>query len=126
MLYARIVLGLGVLMFLALGLWLLFKPQGLESFGIEARNAGGRTELRAWYGGLEVALAGFLVLGIVRPAMAPVACLLLALMSAGPLVGRLWGFVADGSVNSQMLVIAAIEAGFAVAGWIGWSRGATS
>lgn len=123
MLYSRIVLALGALMFLSLGFWLMFKPQALESFGIEARTPQGRTELRAWYGGLEIALSAFLIFGIFRPEIAPLACLVLALMSAGPLVGRVWGMLQDGSSNGQMLAIAGIELAFAVAAWVGWARG---
>lgn len=124
MLYSRIVLGLGVLMFAVLGLILLFKPEKLEAWvGIAAQTPEARTELRAWYGGLEVALAAFLVLGMFRPEIAPVACLVLALISIGPLCGRLIGFVADGSASASMWSIAAIEVTFVVLGWIGWMRG---
>lgn len=123
MLYARIVLGLGVLMFAAFGVALLFRPGILEDFGIVAETPQGRTEIRAFYGGLEIALAGFLLFAMFRPSLAPVACLVLALMSAGPLFGRLVGFGLDASANGTMWMIAAVEAAFTVLGFVGWMRG---
>src|SRR4026207_1835005 len=54
--------------FLAFGLWLGGGPaRGPASVGIAARSPAGLIELRAFYGGLELALGIFLLLCAARP-----------------------------------------------------------
>lgn len=59
-LIGRGVLGLGALLYLTLGVWLLIWPEGLGVVGLSAETPAARTELRATYGGLELGLFAFL------------------------------------------------------------------
>ncbi|MCB9919126.1 MAG: DUF4345 family protein [Planctomycetes bacterium] len=121
--YPRIVLGLAALMFASLGVLLVARPEKLATWvGIHASSAGATTELRAWYGGLEIAIAALLVWGIVQPSFAPTSYIVLAAVSFGPLVGRLVGFVADKSTDGTLLAFAATEVAFGVLGVVGWLR----
>lgn len=66
---ARITLWLGGLSFLVFGLAFLVRPlQTLAAAGIELQGDLAATELRAFYGGLEVALGLLLILADLRPA----------------------------------------------------------
>lgn len=64
--FARVVLALAALMLLGFGMLLLVHPEALRIVGIDPFEPAGRIELRAFYGGVELGLAAFLVLGIVR------------------------------------------------------------
>jgi hypothetical protein len=49
------------LTFCAFGFWFLVRPDALEGFvGVRAESADARTELRAFYGGLEIGIGAFL------------------------------------------------------------------
>ncbi|HMQ21113.1 MAG TPA: DUF4345 family protein [Planctomycetota bacterium] len=123
MLYTRIVLSLAALMFATLGVLLVLRPDKLADWAdISATSPSGRTELRAWYGGLELALAGLFVAGVFEARVTASAFLVLALASFGPLAGRLLGFVLDRSANGTGLSFAAIEVLFGVLGLVGYLR----
>ena len=64
---ARIVLWLGGLAFLGFGLVFLVEPvETLAKAGVQATGVAAATELRAFYGGLEVALGGLLIAADLR------------------------------------------------------------
>ncbi len=92
------VIGLDALIFLGLGAVMLYDPAGLmASVGVGVTGPGGVTELRAMYGGLEIGLGIFCLMGLWRPDWrAPVltACLLVL---AGLGSARLGGMMVSGS-----------------------------
>jgi uncharacterized protein (DUF486 family) len=114
--FARIVLLSTAAMFVVFGIWLVADPLQLDRWvGITARSAEGRTELRAWYGGLEVGMAAWLVLCALlptwtRPGLAFVAAGNFAIGTA-----RIIGFAADGSGTPKLLMFLAVEYGLAAA-----------
>lgn len=65
---ARFALAAGALGFGGFGLVLLAFPGLLGGVGVEAVSPSGTVELRAFYGGLELGLAAFLLLALFRPA----------------------------------------------------------
>lgn len=102
----------------ALGVVALVRPSVVpEVFGGSASTSDSRTEIRAVYGGLPLALAGLLV---VSPASAPA----VAVATAGMAVGRVGGWLAEGaptnlatklSLAAEIGVAAAIVAGMRTA-----------
>ena len=65
----RVTLWLAAALFLAFGLAILIQPELLSGMGLPVQPVW-RTELRAFYGGLEIGLAAFLILCARRPAWA--------------------------------------------------------
>ena len=123
MLTARIVLALAALMFGGFGVWLLLDPTSLGDLtGVVVSVPAARTEIRAFYGGLEIGFAAFFILGFCRPNMAATACLCLGVVMAGLVLGRIFGFAMDGSFSNTLLVFLIIEAVFAGLGFLGFAR----
>lgn len=113
----RLSLRLTALVFAAFGVALLVRPSLLGGLGIELGSPTAVTEIRAFYGGLELGLALWFALAStrdewLRPALFAQAVALGALMLA-----RLLGMVVDGSAEPLMLLFAAIEAVGVVLAW---------
>lgn len=110
MLFARIVLGLTALMHAGFGAAYVIAPVGmakLSKFELTAPMA--VTEMRAFYGGLELGWAAFLVICAVRPGwivpgLAAVLCVYVGLIGA-----RVLGIVLDKSGQGLILHILAVE-----------------
>jgi hypothetical protein len=67
-LLAYVYLGLAALMFLGFGAILVLAPEKLESWsGLKATTPQGLTELRAFYGGLEIRLGLFCIACLDKP-----------------------------------------------------------
>src|SRR6478736_235157 len=89
-LFPNVVLALCAFGFLAFGLWLLVDPAGaLGKIGIEARNATGLVELRAFYGGMELGLGLFLAWCALRPEWRQAGLWLVLLANGGAGLARL-------------------------------------
>lgn len=98
---ARIFLGVSALAWLPYGLFCLAKPSSLESIaGIAASTATGTVELRAMYGGLQVAIGVLCALGCASAAWRRNALTTLGILTAGLGLGRLAGVVAGGGLSS--------------------------
>lgn len=108
--FARLVLGLGALLFLGLGSWFLIAPQALALVGLGADSPAARTELRATYGGFEVGVGLFLAWcaagDLLRLRTGLVAC---ACALGGFGAGRLVGLVVDRPPQPVFLVLLAAE-----------------
>lgn len=123
MLMARIVLLAGAVMFGILGVWLMVQPTRLEEWtGIVANLPAARTEIRAFYGGLETGLAAFLVWALARPTRLEAGCIGLAAFSLGTAAGRVVGLLADGSAEFKVLCFLGIELALGLAALTGWQR----
>ncbi len=98
----QIFLGLMALAFCKVGIEALLDPQAVvAAVGIELTNASAASSMRAVYGGLHLAFGLFCVYGIFREARGPLT--LLILYTAGFTVGRLTGFVAEGTPNEFVM-----------------------
>ena len=105
-----IALWLGMLSFAFFGVWLLLRPNALRGVGVVAENADGRAELRAMYGGLELGIAAFLGLCLLRPDFTEPGLWLQLVALGGLALGRLIGISAEkGGVGKTLWFFAAIE-----------------
>lgn len=111
---ARLTLWLGGLGFLAFGFAFMIAP--LETFaaaGLPMQGALAATEMRAFYGGLELALGGLLIAADLRPD-ARRHGLILCLASFGGIgLARLLGMVLAGSATPFLWAALATELGLA-------------
>lgn len=110
-------------MFGVLGVWLLLDPTQLEGWvGIVASSPAAKTELRSLYGGLEIGLGLFLLLGCFRPQLTSATCLCLAMAMMSIALARIVGLVLDDSVSGVLLAYLASEVVFGILGVVGLVR----
>ena len=105
------------LSFLVFGVWALIAPAslaGLLHFGLE--TPGSITEIRAFYGGLEIGLALFLGASAFNKAMAPTALIALAAVTGGIALGRVVGLAIDQSGSTLIFGALAFELAGAILG----------
>ncbi|HEU4562308.1 MAG TPA: DUF4345 family protein [Longimicrobium sp.] len=120
---ATVSLLLAALGLIAFGATLLVKPSLLGLVGVELARPAAATEIRAFYGGLELGLAAFFIAAAMhggawlRPA-------LFAQTAAfgGIVLARLIGILVDGSAEPMILVFLALEGAGAVLGAIALRR----
>ena len=114
---AYVYLGLAALMFLFFGAILVLAPEKLESWvGVKATTPQGRTELRAFYGGLEIGLGLFCVACLQQPSWFQAGLAGAGWACAGLAFGRLVGWRIDSSRNRQQIVYWLVELTFGVCG----------
>jgi hypothetical protein len=110
-------------MYLGFGVAFLVAPAPMaELVHLSVEHPVARTEVRAFYGGLEMGLGVFLLLCLVRRGAARLGALALALLAGGTAVGRVFGIIADGSAGTAVLVILVVEATFALLGTVVYIR----
>lgn len=106
MLFARGVLVFFGLSYLLFGVWALLAPQGFARLiGFTLQTPVAITELRSFYGGLEIGLAAFLLLSTVDRQAALAGLAVLSIATGGIVLARLIGLFVDGSA-SQFIFIA--------------------
>jgi len=114
--FAKVVLIATGLMYLAFGVAFLAAPTRLGGWvhlGVDHPVA--RTELRAFYGGLEIGLAVFLLLCARRPGWVAAGLLAAALVLGCTAAARIVGMMVDRSTGTTLVAILLVEAAFAVA-----------
>jgi hypothetical protein len=105
-----IALWLGTLSFAFFGVWLLLRPNALRRVGVVAESPDGRAELRAMYGGVELGIAAFLGLCLLRPDFTEPGLWLQLLALGGLAVGRLTGIALEtGGVSKTIWFFASLE-----------------
>ena len=98
---ARTYLIIAGLMWVAYGLYLLAAPQALApTAGVAATSVTGLIELRAMYGGLEIAVGAFALAAAWLPAMLRSGLLAMGLACAGLGITRLLSATAAGEFSS--------------------------
>ncbi len=114
--FGRVVLVLSGLMFLVFGVIFLVAPSGAGRVaGFEAAGAYGRTEIRAFYGGMEVGLGAFLLVGVWAKSWFRPGLWLVALLVGATAAGRALGFAVEAQAARIHVLYVAIEAGLALA-----------
>ncbi|MBD8525602.1 DUF4345 family protein [Pseudomarimonas arenosa] len=115
----RLALGLGGLGFLAFGAMFMVAPlQTMAMAGIELQGGLAATELRAFYGGLELALAALLLRAALRPQLHAEGLLLMAFAYGGIGTARFIGIALEGSATPFLWFALGTEWGLAaLAGW---------
>ena len=121
--FARTVLLFAAAVFAVFGVWLFADPSLLERWvGVAASSAAGRTEIRAFYGGLELGFAAFLMVAVWRPPMVGPACLALGLTTGGIALARILGMWVDGSGSLITLGFLGTEVLLALLGFAAFAR----
>lgn len=114
-LLARLVLWIGGLAFVGFGIAFVLAPlETMALAGIELQGALAATELRAFYGGLEIGLGLLMIAadlgGMRRPG------LLLAMASYGGIgLARLFGIVLEGEATTFLWAALGVELGLGLA-----------
>lgn len=111
---AKAYLLLGAVVFIGFGLGFLAMPvQWAAVIDISLPSAMARTDLRATYGGFDLAFGVFLTLSAFRTAWIRPGLVALGLAAAGFGGGRLLGILLEGTASPLMLFYLAAEATFA-------------
>lgn len=111
----NIALWLGGLGFIGFGIAFLIAPlDTLALAGVEARGAGAAVELRAFYGGLELALGALLVTAALRPRHREAGLWLCLAAYAGLGLARAAGMLAEGFASPFHWVALGLELGLAL------------
>ena len=107
---ARAYLVLIGLTFAGFGFWLLRDPEALtRHVGLKMETVSARTEVRAFYGGLELGLGAFLLGCAMFPNGVKVGLGLVACVLAGAGSARLASLVQDGREGWQMTLFTVLE-----------------
>jgi hypothetical protein len=108
--FARIVLALDGLAFLAFGLVSLFSPETIaDPVDYILSTLVAFTEFRAFYGGYEIGTGIFLLLCVAKRAWLPVGLTAAVLMIGCTALGRIYGLVSDGEPARVLLIVLALE-----------------
>jgi hypothetical protein len=94
MLLGRIMLVITTLVWTLYGAWLFVDPKGLSYIGLEFTHWSVTVEVVAMYGGFEIMIGVFTLLGLINPRryMRP-ALALWALLYSGLVIGRIYGIL---------------------------------
>ncbi|WFC61179.1 DUF4345 domain-containing protein [Pseudomonas sp. REST10] len=118
MLFARIVLLIQIAALVLLGLAYFIRPEEMASFsGALLMSAAAVTEIRAFYGGLQLGLAAFLAMALLRLDLLRPGLTLLVLLYSALAVARIGGLWLDGGAqqtfNLYALLLELVSAGLA-------------
>ncbi|HEX8904439.1 MAG TPA: DUF4345 domain-containing protein [Longimicrobiaceae bacterium] len=119
---ARISLVLAALAFAGFGVALLVRPTLLGILGVQLPTPAAATEIRAFYGGLELGLAAFFFIASRRDAWVRPALFAQAAGMGGIVLARIAGIAVDGSAEPLVLLFGALEASGAILGLIALRR----
>ncbi|HEX8830461.1 MAG TPA: DUF4345 family protein [Longimicrobium sp.] len=120
--FARVSLILGALGLIGFGAALLVRPSLLAVVGVELTRPAAATEIRAFYGGLELGLAAFFIAATRHSAWLRPALFAQAVALGGIVAARLVGIMVDGSAEPMILGFAAVEGAGALLGFIALRR----
>lgn len=121
--FVKIVLIAAGLMYLGFGIVLLISPGEMARWvklGLDHPSA--RTEVRAFYGGLEIGLGVFLLLSACRTGWMAPGLLAALLIFGGTAIARVVGMVLDHSSERTMITILLVELVFAAAAAVAFAR----
>ena len=118
MLFARIVLSIQIAALLVLGLAYFIRPEEMTSLsGALLMGNAAVTEVRAYYGGLQLGLAAWLGLALLRPRLQEATWMLLVLLYGALALARIGGLWLDGGAqqtfNFAALLFEAVSAALA-------------
>jgi hypothetical protein len=112
----RVFLGLSALVWLPYGLFCFLQPSYLaEAAGVTIGSTTGSIELRAMYGGLQVAIGLLALLAVFRPPLVRPTLVMLAFLTAGLGSARLLGSILDAEVSAYTGFALCFELGSALA-----------
>ena len=119
---ARIVLWVAAVVFIGVGLLFLIRPEQLaQGMGVMQPEAPARTEIRAVYGGIELALGVFFAIAARHQSRdwLTAGLVLAALVGGGAGLARVVGFVVEGEIDVRNVLWGTLElVGAVVAAWV--------
>ena len=104
-----ITLAISGTLFLAFGLFLFFSPASIDLAKVIAEHPTALTEIRSFYGGLEIGLGLFLLYALRDDSLGFRAIMLAALDLCGIVLGRFLGAFLDGISGSYLYYALAME-----------------
>src|SRR5262245_42153406 len=108
----RVFLALEALVWLPYGLYCLVRPETLlGNAGVGIATPTGASELRAMYGGLQIALGAVCLLGLLRREQARSALLAIGVVTGGLAIARTLGTLIDGGFSSYTATALVFEWG---------------
>lgn len=111
----RLFLGISALAWGGYGLYCFLDPGSLAAIaGVTSTTTTGATELRAMYGGLQIALGMLAALALLRPAVQPGVLLTLAFVTGGLFGARLLAALPTSDFSSYTVGALAFELAFTV------------
>jgi hypothetical protein len=105
----RVSLVLTALAFGGFGALLLLRPETLAVVGVDLTTPSARTEIRGFYGGLELGFALFFAMAAARPVWFVPGLVAQSFSLGGVALGRVFGLVVDGSPESLTYALLAAE-----------------
>ena len=98
--FERGILGLSAIIWLPYGVYCFLQPGALtEAVGVVAASSTGTTELRAMYGGLQMAIGALALAAVFKPRLVSGALLTLVFLTGGLASTRLMGVLIDGGFS---------------------------
>ncbi|MHA6492424.1 DUF4345 domain-containing protein [Pseudomonas borbori] len=127
MLLARIILSIQLLAMAGLGLAYFIRPHEMANLsGMLLMAPAAATDMRAYYGGLQLGLAAFVGLAMARVDLTRAALILLVMLYSALALARIGGLVLDGGAqqtfNLYALVLEVVSAGLCFWALRGLSR----
>lgn len=115
----RLFLGYLALAWLGIGGWLLVDPGALANYaGVAALSVNGTIELRAMYGGMELAIGLSALWALWRPRWACHVLFMNGVITGGIAFGRLFGALAAGSASVYTMSALSFELSAAALCWV--------
>ena len=116
MLFARILLAVQAIAFVGLGLAYFTRPEQMANLsGMFLMAPAAITDVRAWYGGLQLGLAAYLLMAMSRVDLARAALTLMVLLFSALALARIGGLWLDGGLqqtfNLAALLVEVVFAG---------------
>lgn len=99
----------------AFGVWCLVRPQALAMASIVSTGATGDTELRAIYGGMQIAFGALIVGGAICAAWRRGVLIAMGFLIGGTVSGRVVGALMAGEASSYIVYALAFEGVFLAA-----------
>lgn len=107
MLRARVILALQILALSGLGLAYFIRPHEMSNLsGMLLLASAAATDVRAYYGGLQIGLAAFLIVALGRQDLTRAALTLLVLLYSSLALARVGGLWLDGGAQQTFNLIA--------------------
>ena len=114
--FAKIVLVAISLVTAGFGLLAFVSPEAFAgAMSMELAAPGAVTEVRAFYGGLEIGLAIFWMMGALQPRYLQPALVSVLLVWGAVALARTLGIVMDGSISNMMLAALGLEVAAVIA-----------
>jgi len=119
----RVILGLAAVMFIVIGVWFMSDPSAVELIEVEAPTATAKTDVRAVYGGLDLAIGLYLAWCLASWRRTQQGLVLSTVAFACLLIGRVTGVILDGEqapIFVNVLIVESLGFVLSAAALIAW------